>query len=191
MDTTVKPSLEYSIETTNAQIPSVNFNKEISFNFVLLEGMKSENGVLVKYYGDDNLIGTITEHSMHTPMYAEIRRSAQFMMNKSMSFTDHLENTEVTHLELNDLWTRTWQSNMIFSVKMTALIQVDQAGDYVFSINPSPATVAAMPAADRPPVIHDTTSEIEIYVDGVHMCPNGQEEGVITLESGPSRWYHL
>jgi hypothetical protein len=153
--------------------------------------MKSENGILVKYYGDDNLIGTITEHTMHTPMYAEIRRIADFKMNKSMNFTDHLKNTVDTHLELNDLWTRTWQSNKIFSVKMTALVQVDQTGDYVFSIDPSPVTVAAMPAAERPPVIHNTMSEIEIYVDGVHVCPNGQEEGTITLESGPARWYHL
>jgi len=58
--------------------------KYLSFNFVLLEGIKMENGFLVKYYGDDNLWGTITSNSMHTPMYAEIRRTAFFGMNTTL-----------------------------------------------------------------------------------------------------------
>ena len=59
-------------------------HKYLSFNFVLLEGIKMENGFLVKYYGDDNLWGTITGHSMHTPMYAEIRKVANFNMNTTL-----------------------------------------------------------------------------------------------------------
>ena len=94
MNGTEVPKLCYEILTkNNVTISDKDFLEQVSFNFVLLEGIKMENGLLVKYYGDDNFVGTITEHSMHTPMYAEIRRTADF--NVRFAF------------ELNDLWTRT------------------------------------------------------------------------------------
>lgn len=172
------PKLTFAIDTKSGQIPLATFREEVSFNFVLLEGIKMENGVLVKYYGDDSFVGTITEHSLHTPMYAEIRRSAEFTANAA--------------LELNDLWTRTLVSNKIFSVKTTALIRAPVAGqEYRFSVSPSPAEVQAMAPAARPKGLHDSNSQIDIYIDGILVCPNGAEFGAITLEGGDARWYHL
>jgi len=93
-------------------------------------------------------------------------------------------------LKLQDLWSKAFFGFKILSIKTTALVKAPHTKEtYTFSVSPSPDEAAA--DSSSPPGLHDSNSELNIYVEGINVIPSGSESGSIFLDGGTDRWYHL